>query len=142
MFISDFNPLLDSLVSKFNLNLVWNLRLAICFFFFPNQTGIGLEKAAEQNVPAGQWHIKRVRQHYILDKYRWYNFLVYRQQGVVDGNDIKGVCFICSAQISVLKRKTLFNQRGSFVHREFHGTDSLIGCPSFFILVLKIGRNS
>ena len=26
----------------------------------------------------------------------------------------------CSAQISVLKRKTLFNQRGSFVHREWN----------------------
>ena len=48
----------------------------------------------------------------------------------------------CSAQISVLKRKTLFNQRGSILHREFHGTKSLIGCPSFFILVLKNGRNS
>ena len=34
--------------------------------------------------------------------------------------------------MSVLKRKTLFNQQGSFVHREFHGTESLIGCPSFF----------
>ena len=50
--------------------------------------------------------------------------------------------FNCSAQISVLKRKTLFNQRGSFAHWEFHGTESLIGCPSFFILVMKIGRNS
>ena len=55
---------------------------------------------------------------------------------------IQGAFFNCSAQISVLKRKTLFNQRGSFVHREFHGTEFLIGCPSFFILVLKIGRNS
>ena len=52
------------------------------------------------------------------------------------------VFFNCSAQISVLKRKMLFNQRGSFVHQEFHGTESLIGYPSFFILVLKIGRNS
>ena len=52
------------------------------------------------------------------------------------------VVFNCSAQISVLKRKMLFNQRGSFVYREFHGTESFIGCPSFFILVLKIGRNS
>ena len=26
-----------------NLNLVWNLRLAKSFFFFPNQTGAGLE---------------------------------------------------------------------------------------------------
>ena len=26
-----------------NLNLVWNLRLAKFHFFFPNQTGIGLE---------------------------------------------------------------------------------------------------
>ena len=51
--------------------------------------------------------------------------------------------FNCSAQISVLKRKRLYNQRGSFVHhQEFHGTESLIGCPSFFILVLKIGRTS
>ena len=53
-----------------------------------------------------------------------------------------GWLFNCSAQISVLKRKTLFNQWGSFVHREFHGTESLINCPLFFILVLKIGRNS
>ena len=45
---------------------------------------------------------------------------------------IQGAFFNCSAQIPVLKRKTLFNQRGSFVHREFHGTESLIGCPSFF----------
>ena len=56
--------------------------------------------------------------------------------------NIQGVFFNCSAQISVLNRKMLVNQRGSFVHREFHGTESLIGCPSFFILVLKIGRNS
>ena len=55
---------------------------------------------------------------------------------------MEGVFFYWSAQISVLKRKTLFNQWGSFVHREFHGTESLIGCPSFFILVLKIGRTS
>ena len=48
----------------------------------------------------------------------------------------------CSGQTSVVERKTLCNQRGSFVHQEFHGTESLIGCPSFFILVLKIGRNS
>ena len=41
----------------------------------------------------------------------------------------------------MLKRKTLFNQRGSFVHQEFHGTKSLIGCLSLFVLVLKIGRN-
>ena len=53
-----------------------------------------------------------------------------------------GCFFNCSAQISVLKRKTLFNQRGSFVHREFHGTESPIGCQSLFILVLKIGGNS
>ena len=39
--------------------------------------------------------------------------------------------------MSVLKSKTLFNQRGSFVHREFHGTESMIVYPSFFILVLK-----
>ena len=50
--------------------------------------------------------------------------------------------FNSSAQISVLKRKTLLNQQGSLVHREFDGTESLIGGPSFFILVLKIGRNS
>ena len=41
---------------------------------------------------------------------------------------LQGVFFNCSAQISVLKRKTLFNQLGSFVH---HGTESLIGCPLF-----------
>ena len=45
---------------------------------------------------------------------------------------MQGCFFNCSAQISVLKRKTLFNQRGSFVHQEFHGTETLIGCPSFF----------
>ena len=50
--------------------------------------------------------------------------------------------FNCSAQISVLKIKTLFNQRGSFVHQEFHGTESLIGCPTFFILLLKIEGDS
>ena len=55
---------------------------------------------------------------------------------------VEGDFFNCSAQISVLKRKTLFNQRGSFVHQEYHGRESLIGCPTFFILVLKIGRNS
>ena len=55
---------------------------------------------------------------------------------------IQGGFFNWAAQISVLKRKTLFNQWGSFVHWEFHGTESLIGCPSFFILVLKIGRTS
>ena len=51
-------------------------------------------------------------------------------------------CFFNSSAQTVLKWKTLFNQRGSFVHREFHGTESLIGSPSFLILVLKIGRNS
>ena len=55
---------------------------------------------------------------------------------------IQGAFFNCFAQISVLKRKTLFNQRGSFVHQEYHGRESLIDCPTFFILVLKIGRNS
>ena len=55
---------------------------------------------------------------------------------------IQGVFFNWSAQISLLKRKTLFNLQGSFVHQEFHGTESLIGCPLFFILVLKIGRTS
>ena len=30
-------------LSQTNLNLVWNLRLAKSIFFFPNQTGIGLE---------------------------------------------------------------------------------------------------
>ena len=64
------------------------------------------------------------------------------QFGIQGSWYIQGAFFNCSAQISVLKRKTLFNQRGSFVHREFHGTESLIGCPSFFILVLKIGRNT
>ena len=53
---------------------------------------------------------------------------------------IQGGFFDWSALISVLKRKTLFNQWGYFVDREFLGTESLIGCPSFFILVLKIGR--
>ena len=56
----------------------------------------------------------------------------------VDG--YRGWFFNCSAKISVLKRKILLNQQGSFGHPEFHGTESLIGCPSFFILVLKIGR--
>ena len=40
------------------------------------------------------------------------------------------------------KKKTSFNQQESFLHWEFHGTESLIGCPSFFMLALKIGRNS
>ena len=53
---------------------------------------------------------------------------------------IQGGVFNCSAQISVLKRKTFFSTNGG--HREFHGTESLIGCPTYFILVLKIGRNS
>ena len=57
-------------------------------------------------------------------------------------NHTQGGFFNCSAQISVLKRKTLFNQGGSFLHREFHGTESLIGCPLVFMLVLKIGGNS
>ena len=57
-------------------------------------------------------------------------------------NKLQSGFFNCSAQISVLKRKTLFNQRGSFVHQEYHGRESLIGCPTFSILVLKIGRNS
>ena len=30
-----------------NLNLVWNLRLAKSIFFFPNQTGIGLENRTQ-----------------------------------------------------------------------------------------------
>ena len=33
---------------------------------------------------------------------------------------IQGAFFNYFAQISVLKRKTLFNQRGSFLHWEFH----------------------
>ena len=45
---------------------------------------------------------------------------------------IQGGSFNCSAQISVLKRKTLVNQRGSFVHREFHGSEYLVGCLSLF----------
>ena len=65
-----------------------------------------------------------------------------KERLVVNCRHIQGGFFNWSAQISVLKRKTLFDQRGSFVHRKFHGTESLIGCSSFFILVLKIGRNS
>ena len=42
---------------------------------------------------------------------------------------LQGGFFDWSAQFSVPKRKTLFNQRGSFVHREFHGIEPLIGCP-------------
>ena len=30
-----------------NLKLVWNLRLAKSIFFFPNQTGIGLENCMQ-----------------------------------------------------------------------------------------------
>ena len=30
-----------------NLNLVWNLRPAMSFFFFPNQTEIGLENRTQ-----------------------------------------------------------------------------------------------
>ena len=34
-------------ISQTNLNLVWNLRLAKSIFFFPNQTGIGLENRTQ-----------------------------------------------------------------------------------------------
>ena len=40
------------------------------------------------------------------------------------------------------KKKNVVQPTRIFVHREFHGTESRIGCQSFFILVLKIGRNS
>ena len=52
------------------------------------------------------------------------------------------VFFNCSAPISVLKRNTLFNQREPSLFQQFHGTKPLIGCPSFFIFLLKIGRNT
>ena len=48
------------------------------------------------------------------------------------GAHVQGAFFNCSAQISVLKRKMLFNHRGSFVHQEYHGRESLIVCPTFF----------
>ena len=54
--------------------------------------------------------------------------------GFLDG--LYRLVFNCSAQTSI----TLFNQQGSFVHQEFSGTESLIGCPWFFILVPKIGK--
>ena len=55
----------------------------------------------------------------------------------------RGWFFNCSAKISVLKRKTFFNQRGSFVHWEFHGSESLIGCPLFFIVSkLEVAPNA
>ena len=34
-------------ISQTNLNLVWNMRLAKSIFFFPNQTGIGLENRTQ-----------------------------------------------------------------------------------------------
>ena len=50
--------------------------------------------------------------------------------------NLQGAFFKCSAQFSVLKRKSLLNQRGSFVHREFHGRESLIGCPSSYLIIV------
>ena len=38
----------------------------------------------------------------------------------------------------MLKRKTLFDEWGSFVHREFHGTESLIGCHHFSLWYWKL----
>ena len=40
---SAHRAVLDWVFFQTNLNLVWNLRLAKFHFFFPNQTGIGLE---------------------------------------------------------------------------------------------------
>ena len=91
------------------------------------------------NLPKAQWHTQDILQTPscpspgILQGHFFINTL----HGLVQGGFLT-----CSAQSSELKRKTLLNQGGSFVHREFHGTESLIGCPSFFILVLKIGRDS
>ena len=65
--------------------------------------------------------------------------LDYRTTVLISGQHLN---MIQGAFLTVLKRKTLFNQHGSFVHQEFHRTESLIGCRSFFISVLKIGRNS
>ena len=55
---------------------------------------------------------------------------------------IQGAFFNCSSQFSVPKWKILFSQRGAFLHWKFLEKDVLVGCNLFFILVLKIGRNS
>ena len=89
------------------------------------------------NLPKAQWHTQDILQTPscpfpgILQGHFFINTL----HGLVQGGFLT-----CSAQSSELKRKTLLNQGGSFVHREFHGTESLIGCHSFFFLVLKIGE--
>ena len=53
--------------------------------------------------------------------------------------NLQGGYFYGSAQIAkMLKRKTLFNEWGSFVHREFHGTESLIGCHHYSLWYWKL----
>ena len=105
--------------------------------WLPNQSSLRLARLGNLlDVPLNQLGpLQRPSQHMYLNRPSYF-FCSMRSK------NIQGAFFNCSAQISVLKRKTLFNQRGSFAHRKFHGTESLIGCPSFFILVLKIRRNS
>ena len=60
------------------------------------------------------------------------------------GNDfmLEGAFFNCSSPFSVPKWKNLLRQRGAFLHWKFLEKAALVGCNLFFILVLKIGRNS
>ena len=55
---------------------------------------------------------------------------------------IQGAFFNCSSPFSVPKWKNLLSQRGAFLHWKFREKLVLVGCNLFFILVLKIGRNS
>ena len=55
---------------------------------------------------------------------------------------LQGGFFNCSSPFSVPKWKNLLSQRGAFLHWKFLEKVVLVGCNLFFILVLKIGRNS
>ena len=55
---------------------------------------------------------------------------------------IQGAFFNCSSPFSVPKWKNLLSQRGAFLHWKFREKLVLVGCNLFFILVLKIRRNS
>ena len=50
--------------------------------------------------------------------------------------------FNCSSPFSVPKWKNLLSQWEAFLHWKFLEKVVLVGCNLFFILVLKIGRNS
>ena len=55
---------------------------------------------------------------------------------------IQGVFFNWSARFSVPKWNNLLSQRGAFLYWKFREKLVLVGCNLFFILVLKMGRNS